>query len=97
VYENVTAPRGRSLAVDLRGGAGGHGIGARVTVTAGGRRQGQEVRTGSSYLSQNELTLRFGLATETTAAVAVDWGDGTRQRFARLPADHRVLLVAPAP
>src|SRR6185436_15556210 len=37
------------------------GIGARVTVTAGGRRQWAVVKTGSSYCSQSELPLTFGL------------------------------------
>jgi hypothetical protein len=36
-------------------------IGARVAVTAGGRTQIDEVRSGGSYLSQNDLRLHFGL------------------------------------
>jgi hypothetical protein len=36
-------------------------LGARVTIDAGGRRQIREVRSGGSYLSQGELTARFGL------------------------------------
>ncbi|HEU4400574.1 MAG TPA: CRTAC1 family protein [Candidatus Polarisedimenticolia bacterium] len=36
-------------------------IGARVVITAGGRRQEEEVRSASSYLSQNDLRLHFGL------------------------------------
>jgi hypothetical protein len=36
-------------------------IGARVTVDAGGRRQIREVRSGGSYLSQNDLRAHFGL------------------------------------
>ncbi|HXH28561.1 MAG TPA: CRTAC1 family protein, partial [Candidatus Polarisedimenticolia bacterium] len=36
-------------------------IGARVTITAGGRRQVEEVRSSSSYLSQNDIRLHFGL------------------------------------
>src|SRR5260370_8573159 len=38
-------------------------IGARVTISAGGVRQFSEVRGGSSYLSQNDLRLHFGLGT----------------------------------
>src|SRR2546422_312026 len=36
-------------------------LGARVRVTAGGRTQMDEVRSGGSYLSQNDLRLHFGL------------------------------------
>ncbi len=40
-------------------------IGARVTVRAGGRTQVQEVRSASSYLSQNDMRLHFGLGAAT--------------------------------
>jgi hypothetical protein len=36
-------------------------IGARVKVSAGGRSQIDEVMSGSSYYSQNDLRLHFGL------------------------------------
>jgi hypothetical protein len=36
-------------------------IGARVVVTAGGKRQVREVRSGGGYLSQNDLRPHFGL------------------------------------
>jgi hypothetical protein len=53
------------------------GIGARVTVTSGGRRQWAVVKTGSSYCSQSELPVTFGLG-EATAPVKVEvrWPSG---------------------
>src|SRR5262249_25912952 len=56
------------------------GIGARVNVTlAGGRTLWGMVRTGSSYLSQSELPLTFGLGSETRVAkVEVQWPGGQR-------------------
>jgi hypothetical protein len=53
------------------------GIGARVTVTSGGRRQGAVVKTGSSYCSQSELPVTFGLG-EAAAPVKVEvrWPSG---------------------
>src|SRR6185295_15106108 len=36
-------------------------IGARVTLTAAGRKQIREVRSGGSYLSQSDLRVLFGL------------------------------------
>jgi enediyne biosynthesis protein E4 len=54
------------------------GIGARVEVTAaGGRRAWQIVKTGSSYASQSELALTFGLGAASSAdAVRVTWPSG---------------------
>jgi enediyne biosynthesis protein E4 len=39
------------------------GIGARVTIDAGGRRQVAEVRSGGSYVSHNDMRPHFGLGT----------------------------------
>ena len=53
-------------------------IGATATLTAGGRERMQMVRTGSSYLSQSEFTLTFGLGDETTIeGLKIQWPDGT--------------------
>ena len=58
-------------------GSNRDGIGARVDVTAAGRTRWQIVKTGSSYASQSELTLTFGLGDTTTAdAVRVTWPSG---------------------
>ena len=63
-------------------------IGARVSVTAGGITQFNEVRSGTSYLSQNDLRLHFGLESETVmSAVDVLWPSGKKDTFKDLPAD----------
>src|SRR5436189_3317695 len=46
-------------------------IGAKVTVTAGGRSQLREIRSGGSFLSQNDLRAFFGLG-DGTAPVDVE-------------------------
>ena len=52
-------------------------IGARVAVTAGGRTQIDEVRSGGSYLSQNDLRLHFGLGgAERADSISVRWPSG---------------------
>lgn len=49
-------------------------IGARVTVTAAGRRQVQEVRSGSTFLSHSDLRLHFGLgAAEAAERIEIEW------------------------
>ena len=58
------------------------GIGAKVTVTtAGGTRLSAMVKSGSSYLSQSELPLTFGLGKPSpgkTVSVEVTWPSGRR-------------------
>ena len=62
VLENRPLARNHWVAFRLeKSGGNRFAIGARVTVTAGGRRQVHEVRSGGSYLSQNDLRPRFGL------------------------------------
>jgi enediyne biosynthesis protein E4 len=49
-------------------------IGARVVMTAGGRRQVEEVRSASSYLSQNDMRLHFGLGkAERVDSIEIRW------------------------
>lgn len=63
-------------------------IGARVTVNSGGVGQLSGVRGGSSYLSQNDLRLHFGLGHESVMkTVEVSWPSGTKQTFHDLAAD----------
>jgi enediyne biosynthesis protein E4 len=69
-------------------------IGARVTVTAGDLVQFSEVRGGSSYLSQNDLRLHFGLGKETTiATVEVSWPSGKKEVYRDLPAEFIYTIV----
>jgi enediyne biosynthesis protein E4 len=57
-------------------------IGARVYVHAGGRRLSGEVQTGTSYLSQNDPRLHFGLADSTAYdRIEVAWPGGRREQF----------------
>ena len=49
-------------------------IGARVTITAGELIQIRDVKSGSGYLSQNDLRLHFGLGNvETIDTISVRW------------------------
>ncbi len=70
-----------------------NGLGARVTVTAGGDAQTQTLRSGSGYLSQNELVLTFGLDDRTTAdRVEVLWPGGTVDRLENVPAGRMITV-----
>ncbi|HEV3196514.1 MAG TPA: CRTAC1 family protein [Bryobacteraceae bacterium] len=70
------------------------GLGARVRVTAGGRTQIDEVRSGGSYLSQNDLRLHFGLgAAEKMDRIEIEWPSGIPQTLRDVPADRVVQIV----
>ena len=70
------------------------GIGARVTLVAGGRKWVQEVRSGSSYLSNSDLRLHFGLGAITAIDhIEVRWPDGMEEKFSTGGVDRFVTLV----
>jgi enediyne biosynthesis protein E4 len=63
-------------------------IGARVTVKSESMVQFQEVRSGGSYISQNDLRLHFGLGKlATMKQVEISWPSGKTEVFHNLPAD----------
>src|SRR5487761_583988 len=69
-------------------------IGARVTVHAGKLVQFDEVRGGSSYLSQNELRVHFGLGTETKIdSVEIQWPSGKVDQLGSLAPDHIYYII----
>ena len=64
------------------------GIGARISVKAGQRTQIEEVRSGSSYISQNDLRVHFGLGTARTIEdVRVRWPTGLEESFGSVTED----------
>ena len=68
-------------------------IGARVMVKTGDSVQIDEVRSGGSYLSQNDLRLHFGLGKATVVdRVEIQWPSGIRQIETNLPV-NRVLTI----
>jgi len=65
------------------------GIGAVVRVTSPtAGRQWNTVRSGSSYCSQSDLALTFGLGKDAKADLEIEWPSGRKQRLAGVPADQ---------
>jgi enediyne biosynthesis protein E4 len=70
-----------------------NGIGTSVRVTSASGAQTQAVRSGSSYASQSELTLTFGLGRDTSvSSVDVQWPAGARQTFKGLTPNQVVVI-----
>lgn len=70
------------------------GIGAQVTVVAGGRKWLQEVRSGSSYISSSDLRLHFGLGPVTAIDhIEVLWPSGTAENFTVDGVDRFITLI----
>jgi hypothetical protein len=68
-------------------------VGARVRVFVGSRRLSGEVQTGTSYLSQNDPRLHFGLGDDMTYdRIEVQWPGGSREIFPGGRANRIVTL-----
>jgi enediyne biosynthesis protein E4 len=64
------------------------GIGAKITVKAGARTLVDEVRSGSSYVSNSDMRVHFGLGAATKIeSVQVRWPSGLVERFENMPVD----------
>ena len=63
-------------------------IGARLKILAGGMTQSEEIHSGGSYLSQNDLRVHFGLGSATKIdRVEIRWPSGTVDILKDLDAD----------
>jgi hypothetical protein len=83
------------LQLELRGTASNpSAVGARVWVTAGGKRRLSFVNGGNGFASQSSRRLHFGLgAAQTADQIEVLWPSGGRQTFTAVAADGRYLLI----
>jgi hypothetical protein len=69
-------------------------IGAQVRVFAGGVTQSRVVRSGSSYLSQSELPVTFGLGKrDKIERVVIDWPSGQTEEFKDLAAGKMYGII----
>jgi hypothetical protein len=69
------------------------GIGSVVRVTVAGETQAQTLRSGSTYLSQDELIVTAGLGQHQKAeAIEIRWPSGEVERLASVAADQMVTV-----
>ena len=70
------------------------GIGAKIKITANGMTQTGAVRSGGSYLSQNDLRVHFGLGSATKVdAVEIRWAAGAVDVLKNLAADQFYAIL----
>ena len=83
LYRNEVTGGNRSIRFHLRGTKSNRdAIGAIVRLTTPDGTQSRMVRTGSSYLSQSELALTFGIGKQDRATrVVIEWPSGAVQEF----------------
>jgi hypothetical protein len=99
LYRNDITNGNRPWQIRLRGTKSNRdAIGAMVRLTTPDGTQSRMVKTGSSYLSQSELMLTFGLGRRETAdRVAVEWPSGATQEFRNLRAGRWELTEGQTP
>jgi hypothetical protein len=69
------------------------GIGAVVRIESRSGKQWSMVRSGSSYCSQSDLALTFGLGPDTLiSSLEIQWPSGVRQRLANIAADQFITV-----
>jgi len=52
-----------------------------------------EVRSGGSYLSQNDMRVHFGLGAATSVSLEIHWPSGTVDKLGDIATDRIVTLV----
>jgi enediyne biosynthesis protein E4 len=95
LYRNDLTNGHRAIRLALRGTKSNRdAIGAKVHVHAGDQRYLRLVKTGSSYLSQSELPLSFGLGSRQAAdRVVIEWPSGLKEEIKGLAAGQRYDIV----
>jgi hypothetical protein len=96
ILMNETPPAGWLMVKLVGTRSNRSAIGARVSITVGGRSQIREVRSGGSYLSQGDLRAHFGLgAARTVDELTIRWPSGQVQRRQAVQANQMLTIREP--
>jgi hypothetical protein len=95
VLRNHGVPGRHWISLELTGTKSNRlALNARVMVTADGVTQTDEIHSGGSYLSQNDLRLHFGLGKASKVErVQIHWPSGRVEDLTNLAADHFYSVV----
>lgn len=90
-----TSGRNHWTSIRLRGVKSNRdGIGAIVRVESQSGKQWRMVHSGSTYCSQSDIAVTFGLGSDARiATIEIEWPNSGKQRIANPPLDHRLLIV----
>jgi enediyne biosynthesis protein E4 len=95
LYRNDQLGGNRSIRFKLRGTQSNRdAIGARLRIEAGGLSQIRMVKSGSSYLSQSELPITFGLGkADQIERVVIQWPNGRSEEYKNLSAGREYSCI----
>lgn len=96
LLRNVSNDHNHWIELKLIGGPKGprDAVGATVYLTAGGMKQREDVISGGSYLSSNDLRPHFGLGQATKIDdIEIHWPDGKVERVT-VPGVDRIVTIA---
>jgi hypothetical protein len=83
------------LGLTLKGSNGpSSAIGAKVTVTADGKRQAFVNQWATSYLSNNDPRMHIGLGrSEKAELLEISWADGKKEVFRNIACDQYIIIL----
>jgi hypothetical protein len=95
LYRNENVAGNHSIRFHLQGTKSNRdAIGAVVRIFDSGRSQSRAVKGGSSYLSQSEMPLTFGLGSHATIErVEIEWPSGAKEEFKKLDAGRSYQII----
>ena len=94
LFRNDGGNRNNFICIRTKGvKANRDGIGAVVRIQSASRKQWNVVRSGSSYCSQSDLALTFGLAKDAVvSAIDVEWPSGAKDHLTNVPANQFITI-----
>lgn len=91
------SPRRHWLQLRLKGTRSNRSaIGAQVICRSASRTQSRCVTNCVGYASSSDLTVHFGLGSDSKADVEIRWPNGTTQKLGTVTADQRLEVAEPA-
>jgi hypothetical protein len=82
------------LGISLTGATPGAAVAAKISITAGGKKQVMINQAATSYLSVNDPRIHVGLGESKVAdRLEILWTDGTKETFENIAADRYIRIV----
>ncbi len=93
LLHNESSPNSHWATIRALNRTGGPAVNAVVRLTSAGRTQYREIRSGSTYCSQNSFDAYFGLGTtDEIQKLEITWGNGTSTTVGPLTGDKLIVV-----